>query len=103
MRGNREMSNIALAILEKLPFKGYQKLFRILGAPIIFSLTVCELFVLQQTLDIILCIYLYSKRKFCKLFYYPLKDYTVGENIIATIKIRNFFLPFKNFNFPILR
>jgi hypothetical protein len=43
MGSNREKSNIAIAILEKLPFiKGNKKLFRILMVAIIFSPTVPE-------------------------------------------------------------
>ena len=41
MGGNREKSNIDIAIFEKLPFlRGYQKLFRVLVVAIIFSPTV---------------------------------------------------------------
>ena len=42
MGSNREKSNIAIAILKITIMIEYQKLFRILGAPIIFSTTVCE-------------------------------------------------------------
>ena len=55
MESNREKSNIAIAILEKLSFlKGEQKLFRILMVAIIFSSTVQNLFLSIHTAHIVI-------------------------------------------------
>ena len=91
MGSNKDKSNIAIAILEKWAFwYGTKNYFAFWGAPILFSPTVyisCQ----SCPLD---CLFKQCESR--KVTDWAENEYTVDENIIATIKMwNNFFYPSK--------